>query len=87
MKAFILKKFLISSQILFWDTRSKTQNAKKKDIDLPMNVPQTFKHLAGWRPILKVSLPCSDPVGDFAPTKFSISEKHGDKSISKIIKL
>ena len=48
-----------------------------------MNVPDTFKHLANWRPLLKVSLPCSDPGGDFAPTKFSIAEKQGDKSTSR----
>ncbi len=48
-----------------------------------MNVPQTFKHLTSWKPILKVSLPCSDPGGDFAPTKFSIAERQGDKSTSK----
>jgi hypothetical protein len=58
-------------------------NTKKKDIEIPMNVPQTFKHLTSWKPILKVSLPCSDPGGDFAPTKFSISERQGDKSTSK----
>ncbi|CAF0718048.1 unnamed protein product [Brachionus calyciflorus] len=68
------------NQILFWDTRSKSANTKKKDSDLPMNVPDTFKHLGNWRPLLKVSLPCSDPGGDFAPTKFSIAEKQGDKS-------
>ena len=73
------------SQILFWDTRSKsvTQNKNHKPEVLPMNVPDTFKHLTSWRPLLKVSLPCSDPGGDFAPTKFSISERQGDKSISK----
>lgn len=70
----------IDNQILFWDTRSKSLGTKKKDIDIPMNVPQTFKHLVSWKPLLKVTLPCSDPGGDFAPTKFSISEKQGDKS-------
>ena len=49
-----------------------------------MNVPQTFKHLTLWRPILKVTLPCSDPGGDFAPTKFCIEERQGDKSISEL---
>ena len=30
-----------------------------------------FKHLdLTWKPLLKVTLPCSDPGGDFAPTKF-----------------
>lgn len=52
-----------------------------------MNVPDTFKHLTSWKPLVKVTLPCSDPGGDFAPTKFSISEKQGDKSISKSLKL
>jgi hypothetical protein len=47
-----------------------------------MNVPDTFKHLVTWKPLLKVSLPCSEPGGDFAPIKFCISEKQGDKSTS-----
>lgn len=47
-----------------------------------MNVPQTFKHLSTWKPLLKVTLPCSDPGGDFSPTKFSISERQGDRSTS-----
>lgn len=77
------------SQILFWDTRAKNLAAKqpfgKKEIDIPMGVPQTFKHLLPWKAYLKVTLPCSDPGGDFAPTKFSISERQGDKSTSKIL--
>ena len=80
----IAQIFKFSSQIFFWDTRSKSSNNKKKELDLPMNVPQTFKHLGNWRPLLKVSLPCSDPGGDFAPTKFSISERQGDKSTSNL---
>ncbi len=75
----------IDSQILFWDTRYKaTTNKKNEKTDpLPMNVPETFKHLTNWKPLLKVSLPCSDSGGDFAPTKFSIAERQGDKSASK----
>ena len=57
------------------------QNQKKEN-EGPMGVAQTFKHLAPWKPYLKVALPCSDPGGDFAPTKFSISERQGDKSTS-----
>lgn len=72
----------LDSQILFWDTRSKSViNKKNEKADpLPMNVPDTFKHLTSWRPLLKVTLPCSDPGGDFAPRKFSITERQGDKS-------
>lgn len=51
---------------------------------MPAGVPQTFKHLIQWRPYLKVSLPCSDPGGDFAPTRFTITERQGDKSTSKL---
>ena len=69
---------------MFWDTRSKNLNVKKKEIDLPSNVPQTFKHLSFWKPLLKVTLPCSDPGGDFAPVKFSITERQGDKSLSNL---
>jgi hypothetical protein len=79
--------YFFNSQILFWDTRAKNLTVKqtnKKDIEGPMGVPQTFKHLNPWRPYLKVALPCSDPGGDFAPTKFSISERQGDKSTSKL---
>ena len=40
-----------------------------------------FKHLdLTWKPLLKVTLPCSDPGGDFAPTKFSIQERMGDRA-------
>lgn len=56
---------------------------KKKENEITPNGPETFKHLSPWRPLLKVSLPCSDPGGDFAPTKFSIAERQGDKSTSK----
>jgi hypothetical protein len=57
-------------------------NVKKKDLDLQITTIDTFKNLVTWRPLLKVTLPCSDPGGDFAPTKFCISEKQGDKSTS-----
>ncbi len=77
-----LINFFKNSQILFWDTRSKASNVKKKENEIPLSGPETFKHLSPWKPILKVSLPCSDPGGDFAPTKFSIAEKQGDKSAS-----
>ena len=60
-------------------------NTKKKELDIPMNVPDTFKHLVTWKPLLKVTLPCSDPGGDFAPTKISISERQGDKSTSRYL--
>jgi hypothetical protein len=52
-----------------------------------MNVPATFKHLVLWKPLLKVTLQCSDPGGDFAPTRFSIAERQGDKSICKLFVL
>lgn len=70
------------SQILFWDTRSKSVANKKneKTETVAMNVPETFKHLTSWRPLLKVTLPCGDPGGDFAPRKFSITERQGDKT-------
>jgi len=74
----------IDHQILFWDTKAKNQVVKqptKKDPDLPMGVSQLFKHLVQWKPFLRVTLPCSDPGGDFSPTKFTISERQGDKSI------
>jgi hypothetical protein len=74
------------SQILFWDTRAKNLSVKqtfgKKENEGPMGVPQTFKHLVPWKAYLKVTLPCSEPGGDFAPTKFSIAERQGDKSAS-----
>lgn len=50
----------------------------------PMNIPLTFRHLdLAWKPLLRVTLPKSEPGGDHSPTKFSIAEKHGDKRIRK----
>ncbi|KAK2157176.1 hypothetical protein LSH36_196g03010 [Paralvinella palmiformis] len=71
--------------VLFWDTRPpKTYGGHEKQKDLmknPMGVPDTFKHLdLTWKPMLKVNLYKSEPGGDHAPTKFSISERHGDKT-------
>ena len=73
-------------QILIWDTRSKSAPNKKNEKPevTPMNVPETFKHLTSWKPLLKVSLPSSEPEGDFAPRKFSIAEREGDKTASKL---
>lgn len=77
----------IDHQILFWDTRAKNTNANKvptkKDQDTPMGIPQTFKHLTQWKPFLKTSLPNTEPGGDYSPTKFSISERQGDRSTRK----
>ena len=69
---------------MIWDTRSKTGNVKKKENEVSLNGPETFKHLQPWKPLLKVLLPCSEPGGDFAPTKFSIAERQGDKSTSRL---
>ena len=63
---------------------SVKQTFAKKENEGPMGVPQTFKHLVPWKAYLKVTLPCSEPGGDFAPTKFSIAERQGDKSASKL---
>lgn len=72
-------------QILVWDTRSKSapKNKNEKPDVIPMNVPETFKHLTAWKPLLKVSLPSSEAEGEFAPRKFSIGEREGDKTASK----
>ncbi|KAK3590717.1 hypothetical protein CHS0354_012290 [Potamilus streckersoni] len=73
--------------ILFWDTRppkgpqqqQSSKNAEKEPVN-PMGVPNTFKHLdLTWKPMLKVHLHKSEPGGDHMPTRFSISEKQGDR--------
>ncbi len=69
--------------MLFWDTRSQAVGIKKIEKETStMNVPETFKHLTNWKPLLKVALPCSEAGGDFSPTKFSIAEKQDDKTAS-----
>ncbi|CAC5422765.1 WD repeat-containing protein 63 [Mytilus coruscus] len=73
--------------VLFWDTRppkGPSQLLTKKTDDKgpknPMGVPNTFKHLdLSWKPFLRVHLHKSEPGGDHSPTKFSISEKQGDR--------
>lgn len=73
--------------ILVWDIRppkaAHNQPEKKKDnIHNPMGVATTFKHLdLTWKPQLKVNLLKSEPGGDHSPTKFTIHEIQGEKSI------
>lgn len=73
--------------VLVWDTRppkGPSQLLTKKEDDKgtknPMGVPDTFKHLdLSWKPFLRVHLHKSEPGGDHSPTKFSISERQGDR--------
>jgi hypothetical protein len=78
-----ISNHILKSQILFWDTRSQSVAGKKKENEIILlNVPETFKHLTNWRPLLKVNLPCTELGGDFAPTKFSVAERQGNKTAS-----
>lgn len=73
--------------VLFWDTRPTkgpsqllTKKTEDKGPKNPMGVPDTFKHLdLQWKPFLRVHLHKSEPGGDHSPTKFSISERQGDR--------
>lgn len=65
-----------------------TGEKKKQELDNPLGVPTTFKHLdLTWKPILRVQLFKAEPGGDHAPTKFSISEMQGKKQGSSTIYL
>ena len=53
--------FLLFSTVLFWDIRAPKNVAqtekKKEEVNNPMGVPNTFKHLdLSWKPHLKVMI-------------------------------
>ncbi|XP_068095221.1 dynein axonemal intermediate chain 3 [Hyperolius riggenbachi] len=70
--------------VMFWDIRSHkpTQTAadKKSDMkqpELPLGVPDTFKHIdLVWKPLIKTSIPKVESGGEFSPIKISLREEH-----------
>ncbi|CAF3107715.1 unnamed protein product [Rotaria socialis] len=76
------------NQVLFWETRVpragvKPLSKKEREINHPMGVPLTFKHLdLIWKPYLRVTMQSPETgMVDFAPRKFSMREIQGDRDV------
>ncbi|XP_040216499.1 dynein intermediate chain 3, axonemal isoform X2 [Rana temporaria] len=71
--------------VMFWDIRShkpqaQTMTEKKTDmkqLELPLGVPDTFKHIdLIWKPLVKTSIPKIESGGEFSPLKVSLRDEH-----------
>ncbi|KAM5148884.1 dynein axonemal intermediate chain 3 [Mantella aurantiaca] len=71
--------------VMFWDIRSHKPQAQSmadrkmdmKQLELPLGVPDTFKHIdLIWRPLIKTSIPKIETGGEFSPIKVSLREEH-----------
>ncbi|XP_073449718.1 dynein axonemal intermediate chain 3 [Aquarana catesbeiana] len=71
--------------VMFWDIRShkpqaQTMAEKKTDmkqLELPLGVPDTFKHIdLIWKPLVKTSIPKIETGGEFSPVKVSLRDEH-----------
>ncbi|CAB4018875.1 WD repeat-containing 63-like [Paramuricea clavata] len=74
--------------LLFWDTRptKSAHQSQLTSVNKPvvLTVSNPLKQLdLTWKPILKVSVSHITGSGEFGPTKFSLAERHGDRSSIK----
>ncbi|XP_070562697.1 dynein axonemal intermediate chain 3-like isoform X2 [Ptychodera flava] len=75
----------VDGSVLLWETKPPKGHIIQSDSqpNNPFQIPTTFKHLdLTWKPLLRLPLARLDGgSGDYGPTRISIKERQGDRSV------